>query len=264
MTSTAKAPAKAFFWDRYRDTTMGRYIGEREKAFIDRFLGPAVPGRRLLEVACGSGRLTHPLHTRGHEIIGLDIDPVALAAFRKQSDAVPLVLGDALHPPFVGDTFDGLVAIQAFAQLGCGQFPGECRRLLRDDGLLIFEALNRHSYKGRLTDLALWASRSRRFGRIMGKSARIRALQSRSGRAGDGHVSSGESCRETLEAAAALGFHVVAVSGFNWLPFRRLSDSCLVGPAGRLEKALRLDRHPASSPWVLLAARKTPQTQANS
>jgi len=260
MTSTRMPPAKAFFWDRYRDTTMGRYIGEREKAFIDRCLGPAVRGRRLLEVACGSGRLTLSLHTGGHEIVGLDIDPVALAAFRKQSDAVPLVLGDALHPPFASDTFDGLVAIQAFAQLGRGQFPAECRRLLRQGGVLIFEALNHHSYKGMLTDLARWAARSRSLGRVMGRSARLRALQSRTGRAEDGYPSSGESCRETLEAAAALGFHVVAVSGFNWLPFHRLSDSRLVRPAARLEKALRLDRHPANSPWVLLAAMKLPRS----
>jgi SAM-dependent methyltransferase len=256
MTSADRASAKAFFWDSYRDTTMGRYIGDREKAFIERCLGEAKPGLRLLEVACGSGRLTLPLHARGHRIMGLDIDPVALVAFRKRSDAVPLVLGDALRPPFASDSFDGLVAIQAFAQLGRGRFPTECRRLLRAWGLLIFEALNRHSYKGVLTSMARWAARTGRFRLMMRRSSRLRALENRFGRSEGGEPFPGESCEETLQSAAALGFSVVAISGFNWLPFRRLSNSRLVAPAAWLEKALRLDRHPASSPWVLLAAQK--------
>ena len=262
MTTAQEAPAHAWFWDNYRDTTISQYIVEREKSFLDRTFGVAAPGGRILEVACGSGRLTVPLHGEGHRIVGLDIDPAALAAFRTWSDAVPLVLGDAHHLPFADGVFSGLIAIEVFPSLHHGQFPLECRRILGTAGMLVFESLNRHSYKGMLTMLARRVAGIGAFRRIMQRSRRLRALQIRFVRSEDDYPSRGESLAETLEAAKALGFEVEAVSGFNWLPFRRVSNSRLVKPAAWLESALRLDRHPGSSPWVLLAARKKTQPQS--
>jgi hypothetical protein len=61
---------------------------------------------------------------------------------------------------------------------------------------------------------------------------------------------------EVLRATTDHGFEVQAVSGYNWLPFSRLSDSALVIPAARIERALRLDRRPTVSPWILVSARK--------
>jgi hypothetical protein len=63
-------------------------------------------------------------------------------------------------------------------------------------------------------------------------------------------------CNDVLRTAADHGFKIQAVSGYNWLPFSRLSDSALVIPAARIERALRLDRCPSVSPWILVAATK--------
>ena len=53
-----------------------------------------------------------------------------------------------------------------------------------------------------------------------------------------------------------LGFDIKQVSGYNWVPFDRLSDSAFVSSAALVEKTLRLDRLYNISPWVLVAARK--------
>ena len=46
----------------------------------------ARPGR-VLELACGTGRVTLPLAAAGIEIVGIDIDPVMLVAARARSSA---------------------------------------------------------------------------------------------------------------------------------------------------------------------------------
>ncbi len=46
-----------------------------------RFLDALVPPRsRVLDAGCGTGRLTAELHRRGHHAVGVDVDPVLLAA----------------------------------------------------------------------------------------------------------------------------------------------------------------------------------------
>lgn len=58
MTAANTDSVQPFFWDDYRDTAVGRYLGQRENAFIRRFFGLAAQPCRLLDIACGSGRPT--------------------------------------------------------------------------------------------------------------------------------------------------------------------------------------------------------------
>jgi SAM-dependent methyltransferase len=55
----------------------------------------APPGTEVLELACGTGRVTLPLAAAGLEILGLDIDPAALAVARRRRGAArwPLLVG---------------------------------------------------------------------------------------------------------------------------------------------------------------------------
>ena len=52
----------------------------------------AETGGPVLELACGTGRLTIPLAGDGHEVVGLDASPAMLAAARTKADTV----GDGL------------------------------------------------------------------------------------------------------------------------------------------------------------------------
>src|SRR5215204_5377235 len=47
-------------------------------------------GGPILELACGTGRLTVPLASDGHEVVGLDASPAMLRAARDKADAEDL------------------------------------------------------------------------------------------------------------------------------------------------------------------------------
>ena len=51
----------------------------------------------VLDLGCGTGRVALHLARRGHEVLGLDIDPALIAALRRRGAELPLrtVLADA-------------------------------------------------------------------------------------------------------------------------------------------------------------------------
>src|SRR5438128_1448395 len=114
MQSASTDSVQPFYWDRFRDTSMGRYLFQCEYAFVRRSLCSVEHPRNVLDVCCGSGRMTLPLLHAGLNVVGLDIDPAALTAFRRRSEKAPLVSGTALNLPFPEDSFDCVIAIQCF------------------------------------------------------------------------------------------------------------------------------------------------------
>ena len=149
MGSAATDSAQSTQWlrDRRPDTPSERYLFRREYAFISRLLGDTTQPHRLLEVCSGDGWIALPLHSIGLRIVGLDINPVPLNVLRGRASDMPLVLGNGMRLPFVADSLGCVVAIQCLHYLDYIGFLQECSRVLCNDGLLIFETLNRHSYK---------------------------------------------------------------------------------------------------------------------
>jgi SAM-dependent methyltransferase len=224
--------------DKRPDVAMERYLLRRELTFVRRVLGGTIQPRRLLEVCCGDGWITIPLHATGFPAVGLDINLVPLGILRRQFSGLPLVLGDAMCLPFADGSLDCVVAIQCLHFLDRTRFLQECSRIMRSGGLLILESLNRHSYK--------WLQR------------RLRRCFSRSpsGAVSDKWVDI-LSCGEILREIAGHGFTTEAVSGYGWIPFARHSNSSWVGVMARVEQALRLERWYSISPRIIVAARKS-------
>jgi ubiquinone/menaquinone biosynthesis C-methylase UbiE len=216
---------------------LGSYLLQGEIEFIGRSLKDTALSGTLLDLCCGGGDVSLLLYRPGLRIVGLDVNRLPLAAFRQRSHDVPLVQGDCLCLPFASSSLGCIAAIHCFDHLDRVQFLHECRRLLGPAGLLIFDSLNRHSYK-----LALKRLRRRT------------SIRSRSGPL-DKYVDV-FSWNEVLQAIAAAGFDVQAASGYGWIPFGVNSESKLVNPAAWVEQVLRLDRFPSVSPRVLVAARK--------
>jgi SAM-dependent methyltransferase len=208
---------------------MGRYQFQHEYSFISRFLATLPSPRRILDLGCGSGRMTLPLSHQGFKMTGLDIEPAALAAFPRESHETPLVRGDATRLPFAARSFDCVVALQAVDYVDHRLLLNECHRVLTPGGGLIFDAPNLHSYKWGLK--RVWDPN-------------------------DSLTSTIVSCRELLRSMPVHGFTVQAVRGYNWIPFSRKSNSALIRVAASLEQALRLHRFYIISPKILLAARK--------
>jgi ubiquinone/menaquinone biosynthesis C-methylase UbiE len=219
-----------FFWSTYRNTTMGRYLAERERTFITQMLSRVSRPCRLLDVGCGSGDVSLILQEMGLDVVAVDINLLALTEFQRHANTIPLVLADAQRLPFANASLDCVVAIQCLQYFDHQQFLRGCHRVLRDGGLLIFQAINRRNYKRALKRLA-------------GRSANLSPAYNMSS-------------HELLRATADHGFAVQAISGYNWVPFDRLTDNALVGATALVERALRLGRYYHISPWILIAARK--------
>lgn len=82
---TAKLEAKALRWD--------------------------IPGRRLLDVGCGTGKSFLPMLQRGWKVVGCDVSPAMLEVAReKVGDAVPLHVADVRELPVLGE-FDLIWAL---------------------------------------------------------------------------------------------------------------------------------------------------------
>lgn len=71
---------------------------------------PPLEGRRVLDLACGQGRLSRYLAERGARVVGVDLSEVMLERARAlSSDRIDYVCADAAAPPGWWDTepFDG-------------------------------------------------------------------------------------------------------------------------------------------------------------
>ena len=92
------------------------------------------PGRRCLEVGCGTGSVLGLLSPRFEAVVGVDL---AMGMLRKvDCDGVPLIQGDAGRLPFADGSFDLIVAVNAFL------FPREFKRVLSPGGSLVFVSSN--------------------------------------------------------------------------------------------------------------------------
>lgn len=227
---TDRSSYTRFSWDAYRDTTVGCYLMQREYSFLRQLLALVDEPCRVLDIACGSGRTTIPLLHDGIDIIGADLSLAGLQSFQWRHRPVRLVQSDSHCLPFPAHTFDCVVAIQSFEYFDSHQFLQECRRLLRPNGLVVFDFINRHNYK-RL---------------LMNALGRTQALDTAYKR----------SCQEVFQLLINHNFQVITSHGYNWIPFQRQSNSRWVDVMASIESALLLQRLYSISPWILVAARK--------
>ncbi len=142
----------------------GELIDRREKEAVLSALGPIEEGRRVLEVACGTGRFTTMLADQGADIVGLDISREMLEQGRQNaaeaglSDTVEFVRGDASRLPFPDDHFDTVVAMRFFHLMDDPvPFARELRRVSADQ--VFFDTFNSRSLRTLYTRLLPMGSR---------------------------------------------------------------------------------------------------------
>lgn len=127
----------------------GRLIDRREKKAVLDALGP-VEDKRILEVACGTGRFTVMLLERGADVVGLDISEAMLRQGREKAraadvgDRLEIMRGDAARLPFPDDYFDAVMAMRFFHLADTpAAFLSEMRRVSK--GQVVFDTFNRFS-----------------------------------------------------------------------------------------------------------------------
>ena len=69
------------------------------------------PGRRLVDVGCGTALLSAKLTAKCDLVVGLD---VSLGMLRRGRKRIELVLGDASYPPFRPQSFTGGICFTSF------------------------------------------------------------------------------------------------------------------------------------------------------
>ncbi|WP_327051325.1 class I SAM-dependent methyltransferase [Halomicrococcus gelatinilyticus] len=116
----------------------GRLIDRREKQAVLDALAP-VDEKKVLEIACGTGRFTVMLAERGTDIVGLDISSAMLQQGRHKArqagvaDHLEFMRGDAGRLPFPDDHFDAVFAMRFFHLADTpATFLSEMRRVAKE------------------------------------------------------------------------------------------------------------------------------------
>lgn len=136
------------YWDAFRDTGIGKYLLDHEQTFIAQHIAATTKPFRLLEMCSCTGRVTLPLRESVDvAVIGADTDFHALTIFQAHPGSHPAVRANALELPFAAEGFDGVVAIQCFRYFDPVEFLQACHRVLKPDGWLFLQAVDRLSYK---------------------------------------------------------------------------------------------------------------------
>jgi SAM-dependent methyltransferase len=114
-----QSPAVVAEYDEKRFSRGGRLVDRRERRAVLEALAP-VEGRRVLEVASGTGRFAVELAERGADVVALDVSAAMLAEGRRRArragvaDAVSFLRADAARLPFGDGEFDAVVAVRFF------------------------------------------------------------------------------------------------------------------------------------------------------
>lgn len=132
----------------YDDADLYDLIAPPDPAMAGFYVGEAGGrGRRVLELACGSGRITAPLAANGAEVVGVDISPTMLnraeAALAERGLAATLLQGD-MREFELGRQFDAVVVaanslLHLLTHADFAQAFSAMRRHLAPGGRLAFD-----------------------------------------------------------------------------------------------------------------------------
>ena len=126
-------------------------IVARECAFVMRQIGAA---RSVLDLCCGPGRHAAPLAERGCQVLGLDLDDVALHDAQRRAPAAAFIRGDMRRLPLVSASVDAVICMwQSFGHFDSATnaaVVAEMARVLRPNGRLVLDVYHREFHAARL------------------------------------------------------------------------------------------------------------------
>ncbi|MDI9643685.1 MAG: class I SAM-dependent methyltransferase [Candidatus Verstraetearchaeota archaeon] len=131
----------------YRVLRSQYWSGDRDVKEIDRLLRRLSPGKEILDLGCGTGRISNRLATTGYSVTGIDLSRRCIDEARKiaeglgVSGSVTYIVGDYRDlVPISGKKFDAALCILAPAWKSTEEFASIFRNLaqhMNDNGILI-------------------------------------------------------------------------------------------------------------------------------
>lgn len=112
-------------------------------------------GGRVLEIGCGTGRLTKWIAPHCEWIAGIDLEPrFSIKAREMSRDQTTFLLADGLDLCFADQAFDAVVAMEVIEHVqDAYSFIKEALRVLKDQGVFFFTTPNRHRLTSRIRAL---------------------------------------------------------------------------------------------------------------
>ncbi len=117
------------------DNSYGRYIDSQEREILSRWLDRS-QNRSVLDLACGSGRFI------SFATAGLDVSSRMIEIAKLKHPDKEFIQASAAHIPIDSGTYDAVFFLHLFMHLSQEKIQGilnECHRILRPDGVLIFD-----------------------------------------------------------------------------------------------------------------------------
>lgn len=144
-----------------RNATRGQSHTRREIAFLERS-GLLIPGRRILDLACGGGRHSLAMARRGALVTGIDLGPAAIATARRRARraglAIEFIQGDLRGLAYDAE-FDAVTLIfGCFTEMPREQAQDVLQRIsrsLRPGGLFALDVYSPRFF-AELDDLQEW------------------------------------------------------------------------------------------------------------
>ena len=102
-------------------------------------------GKDVLEVACGAGQGLGYLRSKARQLVGGDCTAKLVRSAKDYyKDRIGILQLDAQYLPFKDNAFDVVILYEAIYYLPqADRFLRECRRLLRDEGVLLICTVNK-------------------------------------------------------------------------------------------------------------------------
>ncbi len=115
-------------------------------------LAQGLAGRRLLDVACGTGKSFVPMLERGYELTACDISPAMVAEARTKAPGAEVIVADMRSLPW-SDGFDLITCMDdavnyLLTEEDLHAATASMRGALADDGILVLDANTLGTYRG--------------------------------------------------------------------------------------------------------------------